>query len=211
MNPRLSLLYAGLSVSYLAIMHLTPFEGDFVVKAAPVLLLAGITFTTLSGRSRWLLLAAQIFSAGGDAALTFVRGVNQNYFILGLGLFLVAHIFYCILFTGTFAWRKDRLWMGALLLAFSVTMAVILVPRLGDLAPPVCAYVAVITTMGLLSMMRQGSDYLLIAGALVFILSDSCIAVNKFLQPFEGASYAIMITYYAAQWMIAKAIIAKKK
>jgi alkenylglycerophosphocholine hydrolase len=203
----LEFAYFALCGIYLGLMHLTPFEGDFVSKAAPLIILLVMTFQKLNGRTFILLFAAQVFSAGGDIALTFVRGVNQNFFILGLALFLTAHIFYAILFAGQFQIRKDRLPLASMLLVFAVVMGVLMAPNLGDLQIPVFAYLTVITVMGMLSMMRMGNDTLLMVGAIIFILSDSCIAVNKFLHPFEGAGYAIMITYYAAQWMIAKSFL----
>ena len=39
-------------------------------------------------------------------------------------------------------------------------------------------------------------------GALLFIISDSALAINKFYQPFEVASVIIMLTYGLAQLFI---------
>jgi uncharacterized membrane protein YhhN len=48
-----------------------------------------------------------------------------------------------------------------------------------------------------------------LVGAVLFILSDSTIALNKFLQHFEAASLLVMTTYAAAQWLIVWGIAKK--
>ena len=40
-------------------------------------------------------------------------------------------------------------------------------------------------------------------GALLFVLSDSLIGVNRFVSPFAGANIAIMLTYWLGQLGIA--------
>jgi uncharacterized membrane protein YhhN len=39
-------------------------------------------------------------------------------------------------------------------------------------------------------------------GALLFVASDSMIGINRFVTPFQGSQYAIMLTYYGAQLLI---------
>ena len=39
-------------------------------------------------------------------------------------------------------------------------------------------------------------------GALLFVISDSVLAINKFYQPFEVAGVIIMLTYGLAQLFI---------
>lgn len=41
-----------------------------------------------------------------------------------------------------------------------------------------------------------------ITGALLFVASDSLLAINKFYQPFNSAGLAIMATYGLAQLFI---------
>lgn len=43
----------------------------------------------------------------------------------------------------------------------------------------------------------------MLIGAAAFMLSDAILAVNKFLLPFAGAKYAVMVTYYFAQSSLA--------
>ena len=49
---------------------------------------------------------------------------------------------------------------------------------------------------------NQCGRTLMIAGAVLFIISDSILAINKFYQSFEYAGIAIMLTYGIAQLLI---------
>ena len=49
----------------------------------------------------------------------------------------------------------------------------------------------------------------LFLGAIIFIISDSMIALGKFYHPKEIYGIAIMITYVVAQYLICKAMIIK--
>ncbi|MFM8740122.1 MAG: lysoplasmalogenase family protein, partial [Cytophagales bacterium] len=51
------------------------------------------------------------------------------------------------------------------------------------------------------------SFFLVMLGALLFMVSDSLLAVNKFLNPFEFSGIAIMATYCAAQYLIVEGLL----
>jgi uncharacterized membrane protein YhhN len=44
----------------------------------------------------------------------------------------------------------------------------------------------------------------MMVGALLFVISDSVLAINKFYLPFDGAGVIIMLTYGLAQLFIVK-------
>jgi uncharacterized membrane protein YhhN len=77
-------------------------------------------------------------------------------------------------------------------------------PALTPLWWPVVGYVICLSTMGILAFQRRGlAGYGWVTiGAILFILSDSAIAIDKFLQPIPGATWFIMSTYAAAQYLI---------
>jgi uncharacterized membrane protein YhhN len=56
--------------------------------------------------------------------------------------------------------------------------------------------------MGLTAIQGRFPVRWIVLGAFSFILSDSLIALDKFLHPLPYNNYSVMITYYAAQWMI---------
>ncbi|MGD0341839.1 MAG: lysoplasmalogenase, partial [Bacteroidales bacterium] len=57
---------------------------------------------------------------------------------------------------------------------------------------------------------RKPSYILVLCGAILFVLSDSLIALNKFGFPFIFSSIAVMSTYIAAQYLIVAGILKQK-
>ncbi|NIS79555.1 MAG: hypothetical protein GTO14_04960, partial [Anaerolineales bacterium] len=43
-------------------------------------------------------------------------------------------------------------------------------------------------------------------GATLFLLSDSLLAVNRFLLEFAAAPALVLISYYSAQWLLARSV-----
>jgi uncharacterized membrane protein YhhN len=77
---------------------------------------------------------------------------------------------------------------------------------------PEVIYLLVIETMGLTAWLRREyqslNAYLLtFLGAILFIISDSTIAFNKFVQPFDYANVVIMVTYILGQFLIIEGMI----
>lgn len=201
----LTLLFLFFAGFYLAFIHVLPYTGDFVIKAIPALTLAFMAFTMVPGATGKVLGIGFILSAGGDVALSFPG--DQN-FMIGLGLFLTAHISYVIVFLlKRKANYKMRLPLMAAIAIFAGTMGFVLAPHLGPLQIPVFVYITVIAIMGITSCMREGAAPIVMLGALIFMLSDSLIAVNKFLMPVAGSKYWIMITYFLGQYLICRAFL----
>lgn len=84
-----------------------------------------------------------------------------------------------------------------------------MLPGLGEMTFPVLIYLAVILVMGVSACAAGTNHGLIIAGAALFIVSDSLIAINKFLTPIPAASLFIMTTYYAGQFLICRGVIKK--
>jgi uncharacterized membrane protein YhhN len=83
---------------------------------------------------------------------------------------------------------------------YAVAFGYWLWPSLGALAVPVMLYVAAITAMAATSI-RGGR--LVAAGAVLFLISDSLLAADRFKSPIPGRDYLVWLTYYAGQFMIA--------
>jgi uncharacterized membrane protein YhhN len=160
----------------------------------------------------WLVMLAILFSFLGDTFLMYEE-VNEMYFMLGLGGFLAAHVFYLF----TYHEHSDRTDNGGsqvnrVRLAFPVILAgtgliAILYPVLGDLQLPVIVYALVLMAMVITAIYRLGrtsfeSFILVLFGAFLFMISDSLLAINKFLDEIPFAGLWIMLTYIGAQFMI---------
>jgi uncharacterized membrane protein YhhN len=161
-----------------------------------------------------LSILALAFSYSGDIIL-MIPGNNPLFFIGGLVSFLVAHLFYTKLFTtlsplNKNILKKNPIWIIAIIL-FLIAFLSYLVPKIDtSLKIPVIAYGLIICTM-LLSALhlkeRIGkSPYkMIVAGAILFVLSDSILALNKFDPAFRGITFMhalVMITYISAQGFI---------
>lgn len=157
-----------------------------------------------SGPGLWLLVAALLASLAGDVFLM----LPGNLFIPGLAAFLLAHLCYIALFRRQQAWFPSR---PALVLALAVggSMLALLWNSLGNgvLQAAVSAYVLVISLMaaqaiGRATVLQDKAATLVAVGACVFMLSDTLIAINRFLMPVPLASLWILATYYLAQMLI---------
>lgn len=166
--------------------------------------------------SKNILLTALLFSWIGDIVLLFAD-IAEIYFILGLVSFLISHITYCILFNKQIKSGIKRniivFGIGSVIIAFYlIGMLSLLLPTLGDLKIPVTVYASVISIMllfafnGFLVWEKPGNKYVFI-GAIVFVLSDSILAINKFYSPIEKSSFFIMLTYLVAQYLIVVGIL----
>lgn len=151
-----------------------------------------------------LLVAALLASLAGDVFLM----LPGNFFLPGLASFLVAHLFYIVLFRQGVPWFASR---KALLgtLAVGTAMYAWVWPGLNDplLKVAVAGYVGVISLMVAQAMGRAVSlgnraAAAVALGAALFMLSDSLIAIDRFVQPLPLASLWVLSSYYAAQLLI---------
>ncbi len=191
--------------------HLVAYYGGMqvvagVLKPLPVLLLAWAVWSLgdVTPSYRALLAAGLIFSAVGDVSLVFQRG-----FLAGLASFFVAHLCYITAFAAGARSGPSAMLVAVGLAVLGVAMLSYLWPHVARRRGPIVAYVAVLTTMAWCAMARALTPGALAgagaaaAGSLSFLVSDGALAVNRFARPFAGAHGVVMVTYYAAQLLIA--------
>lgn len=165
----------------------------------------------LNNTIKTLTILALVFSLIGDVALLF-DGMNPIYFIIGLASFLLAHVMYVLVFLKHRDTRNNPLGFIILMLAYAAFLFYILKEGLGELQGPVLIYMIVILSMSTSAYLRQKqynlvSYYLVFIGAILFMISDSVLALDKFYQSFQLSSILIMITYALAQYCIVIGII----
>jgi len=160
-----------------------------------------------NGLAKWIGLGL-LFSIGGDVLLMF-ESKNSVFFLLGLSSFLIAHIFYIIFFHKVRVKEqvKSNIALLAIVVVYYVGLIALLSPHLGDMKLPVRIYGIVISfmfmlTMDMLFIKNKEAGKWMMLGALLFVISDSVLAINKFYQSFELAGVVIMITYGLAQLFI---------
>lgn len=205
-------LFAAISILYLAALHLEVSHIRFYLKPLLLLPLIAAALFFKSYKNHWFLFAALVFSWIGDILLLF-----EHLFIGGLIAFLVAHIFYIVLF------RKElKNVNGKLILKFNaaltiflylITLLSFLLPRVAkDLQFPIVIYGIIISIMLYVTYLlklrwKNPSSLLLFSGALAFVLSDSILAINKFYIAVPFSDILIMSTYLYAQGAIIMACL----
>jgi uncharacterized membrane protein YhhN len=148
------------------------------------------------------ILAGLIFSLIGDVFL--IR--QDQFFVPGLICFLIGHLCYITAF-----WTQPNLISVVFYLIYVVFFLKLLWQYLGKLKIPVVIYSLILAVMSwmALSLTVQHPDhhtFHALLGSVLFIASDSLLAVNKFKKPFRFAHFWILATYFLAQWMIALSV-----
>ncbi|MCZ2458700.1 MAG: lysoplasmalogenase [Chitinophagales bacterium] len=156
---------------------------------------------------KWIT-AALFFSWLGDVVLMF-QNDKQIFFLLGLSSFLIAQVFYILSFQIIRIREGVKNYWPFLLivLIYYVALIVLLSPYLGKMGFPVRIYGMVISFMFLLALhllyiKNKAAGRLMMNGALLFIISDSILAIDKFYVQFGAADLVIMLTYGLAQLLI---------
>ena len=171
-----------------------------------VITVALVARTPVPAAYKTLILAGLLCSLLGDIALMF----PEKWFKAGLVSFLAAHVFYILAFKPG-PGRPISAGMLVPFIIFGLLMFRILAPSLGPLKFPVLIYMAAITAMAGLAAGRfvysGGTRPLLaFAGAVLFLISDSVLAYDRFAKKLRPAQAIILGTYFPAQLLIALSI-----
>jgi uncharacterized membrane protein YhhN len=150
---------------------------------------------------RVMVICAWAASIAGDAFLAW-----SGFFIQGLASFLTAHVLYCVLFVKSGP-RKLNFAVTVPLLFFVDGMAIWLLSAggvKGGLVAPVMIYMIIILAMAMIAAARYKAEPTLenrtvLFGALFFVVSDSLLAINKFIMPLPYSGVLVLGTYYSAQ------------
>jgi uncharacterized membrane protein YhhN len=219
MSGLFRILFAIVALLTLVAGEMQLVQLNYFSKPLIMLSLLGYYFsTTKPGERSVVAIGALIFSWVGDVMLMFE---GEHYFMFGLGAFLVSHLFYI----GAYRQHKTETGEGfygvqKVRYAFPIILAgtgllTILYPALGGLKIPVAAYALVLVVMVLAALFRFGftsstSFWLVFIGALLFMISDSSLAINKFLNPIPHSGLLVMTTYMGAQLLIVEGLLKHK-
>ena len=155
--------------------------------------------------NKWYVIAL-FFSFVGDVLLLD----KINLFIFGIAAFLITQVIYIFIFSKGLAKVSRQKKLASILpfLLFYSVLISILSPNLNDLLFPVMVYGMAISIFGTIALLnylavKNKLSMTLLQGALLFILSDSMIALNKFHEEQSFYPVTIMLTYIVAQYLIA--------
>ncbi len=187
--------------------HLGPFAAYAVLKPLPLLLCLALVWRRADRHgqpvaTRWLL-AGLALSLLGDVCLLSGQG-----FLAGLAAFLLAHGCYIVLFHRGLPWLPHRPALLAVLACAALVYGYLATHGLpADMRLPVAAYVLVIAGMaaqaiGRAQVLRSAGARCVAWGALSFLVSDSILAIDRFVQPLPAATVWVLGSYYLAQGLI---------
>jgi uncharacterized membrane protein YhhN len=213
---RFSLVYYGLVLVFMcSVLFVLPWL-HYAVKPLFMILLMVLHHQQVNGKFSFFSKMVQFglfFSWIGDIALMFDEQI-PILFVVGLGAFLVAHVGYALGFVRTIQDSGKPLNRGQSAL-ISVPFALFTAAFFyyikdgipSELFLPVLAYTVVISVMGMTAAVRfshvdSKSYNWIVIGAVLFILSDCVIAVNKFYCDFDYDAILNMILYLSGQFMI---------
>jgi uncharacterized membrane protein YhhN len=194
----------------------------FVLKPAlmPTLALAFLDATRVGARPDTRVLrtgtaVAQAFSWGGDVALL---GRGERSFLTGVASFFAAHVAYVAAFGSVRGDRSEQHPAGlAAALGLWLTAGPTLSAAAGRKDPalrlPVGAYATILSAMFATSRMLgptlpADARRTVQAGTVLFVLSDTVLAVQEFLLPERRPALesVVMATYTAGQGLIAAGV-----
>jgi uncharacterized membrane protein YhhN len=165
----------------------------------------------VSSRYRRWMAAGMVASLAGDVFLM----LPQDAFVPGLVSFLLAHVCFIVALLGDSRFA-ERPWGMLACVAYGAFNLWALWPSLPDaLHVPVVVYVLVLASMGgqaVVRWRRHVADVLAasaqwsMAGALIFMLSDTLLAWNRFRFAIPLSGLWVLATYYTALWCLARSV-----
>jgi uncharacterized membrane protein YhhN len=173
-----------------------------------LILAAMLSLVPASGGAyrQWVALALAL-SLVGDVCLMFK---GDGWFAAGLGSFLLAHVGFILAFLKGVTMAVPPAWT-LLPLLWGLGLCAWLLPRAGSLHIPVALYCLVLLGMTLAAALRLQAlggrpAWLALDGALLFVVSDSALALRRFAGPYRGAQALILSTYWASIGLIAASV-----
>jgi alkenylglycerophosphocholine hydrolase len=186
-------------LSYISTLQYRPYPFSYIVKVIPILSLSLISLLNIPGKRGKFLFAGLMFSAIGDF---FLALEGNRYFIFGLGAFAFAHIMYILALFKNIILKRKRSVFSLIFIIYGFFIEYLLFPNLGRMMIPATVYLSLLMFVGISSVIGKDNNILIISGAMLFMISDSIVAVNTFMTKIPHSSFWIMVTYFPAQFLI---------
>jgi uncharacterized membrane protein YhhN len=202
----LSVIYFVFGLLYIFIGENSSFATGLCLKSLIIPTLIVIYLLNLRHnltRLNTMILAGLFLSWAGDVILDFS-------FIPGLTCFLLAHVMYLTAFfltPGGNTIFRERVYLLVPVILFGAGLVYFLYNDLAGMRVPVILYAIVILAMlssaiNRIDKVNRISYYLVLTGAVLFVISDSAVAVNKFSIHFKSSGFVIMSTYIIGQFLL---------
>lgn len=197
----LLLLAVIASLAYLGSEFLRPFPLSYAIKATPAIALALWVYSNTSHPKRMWLLGAFVFAAIGDIILDF-----GHFPMLAQGLMLFALTQLALInLMRQFPANRPR-WQWTSLAPGTPIFLWLIWPYLDERAPLLAAYSVLLTLMVMMAF-RANLNKRTQVGALLFLISDSLIAIDTFVWHSQLGMSTIFATYFAAIILLAHGLV----
>lgn len=179
---------------------------EYIFKPLTTSLIIFLAFFSNSGDYKKFIILGLIFSLFGDIFIM----LSENKFVFGLISFLIAHIIYIYAFS-----IKNNfilpMYLSIPFVIYGLVMYLYLYKNLKELKIPVFVYISIILVMGISAfnlwyIKDNNLSLLAFIGSLLFIISDSVLAIDKFKKKMYFAQLILLTTYYTSQILIALSI-----
>lgn len=187
--------------------------------AKPMIMVALIGFYLSSVPQRNMTFVwALLFCWAGDVLLMF-QPLAEDFFLAGLSAFFIGQNSYVMAFRqmrvasrGSELSVPQKIRFSLPVILAGTGLVAILFPKLAALKFPVMTYSVALIVMVMSAIFRYGqtssrSYLLMLSGAILFMISDSTLAMNKFYSPIPLSGIWIMSTYIMAQYLIVQGAI----
>lgn len=201
-NLLLAAIFAS-GIVYIFFIPADPVGFKIFMKLIPmmlIILLASTSRALFSRTYKQIIIAGLIVCMIADGVI--------YWFLPGLITFFIGHIFYIFAFRHV-GHKSMPIWAAIPLLLYGIGMAIWIAGSQFSngqtvLGIAIIAYIGIILTMGWMAIRTRLK--LAITGALLFMLSDSVLAIDRFVFEIPYRDVFVMSTYYAAQIFLAASI-----
>jgi uncharacterized membrane protein YhhN len=176
----------------------------YIFKPATTILILFVALTARQSKYKILIVIGMLFSLMGDIFLM----LPTDQFLIGLICFLITHICYIVAFLSDSRFGRP-VWPYVLLSLIAIAIFELLSGGINAAMQfPVAIYAAALSLMTAQAIARYlqhtnaGTKFAAI-GAMLFMISDTTLAYDRFVTGFVPAHAIILATYYSAQYLIA--------
>lgn len=198
-------LAAVLGYLYIILLGFKPYPLSWLLKPLPMLLFAWLVWRCPGGApGRWMALGF-VGAAAGDFFLDY--GNRDGLFMQALLAFLVTQVAFLLAFLQLGHGRSIR-WRWSLpVVLYAAVMLAWMLPGAVGLRLPVAVYFGCLLVMTVAASRVEERPGALYGGAVLFLIADSLIGVNRFIAPFPFAVPLIVSLYFSGQLLIATGLL----
>ena len=184
-------------------------DGSFRIATKPMIMISLIIYflwrksvTPNKQHHLWngVFTIALIAALAGELLL-----LSDSLFLYGLLAFLIMQIGYMFVFFRERIGRPLLIGYATLLIIVVISVSLFIWEDAGSLRWPVLIYSSAICTMSYAALSRNprlSGHKMVFLGTILFIISDSVIALHQFNTGIDAGKLTVMITYGIAQYLI---------